>query len=428
MGFGLFTRKSLLRGILYFLFQVGFIYFAITIGISSLMKIGTFGYIAQSSYVDPVVGIEIYNYQDDSFMLLLNTIIFAILFVVYIFLWYNQLKDSLELQNLHRIGKTIKDKDIVKSLVGKNYHFVMLSVPTLGLVIFTIIPLIFMILVAFTNYSSQFQQPKELFDWVGSYNFKKLFGLAGGAASHEFAYVFGQILIWTLIWAVFATFTNYFLGMVVAMLINKRGIRFKKLWRTILITTIAVPQFISLLYVSKMFATDGIINLFLREHGMQPIPFWTDKNWARVMVILINIWVGVPYLMLITSGILMNIPKDLYESAKIDGANIWQQYTKITLPYMLFVTGPYLLTSFINNMNNFNVLYLLTGGAPTSNQLTGGAGYTDLLVTWLYKLTIDSSNYKLAAVIGIMVFVVVAIISLIVYNVMPSTRNEEDFQ
>ena len=109
MGFGLFTRKSLLRGLLYFLFQVVFIYFAATVGISSLMKIGTFGYIAQSSYVDPIVGIEIYTYQVDSFMLLLNTIIFAILFVAYIFLWYNQLKDSLELQNLHRIGKTIKD-------------------------------------------------------------------------------------------------------------------------------------------------------------------------------------------------------------------------------------------------------------------------------------------------------------------------------
>ena len=175
MGFGLFTRKSLLRGILYFLFQVAFIYFAVTIGISSVAKIGSFGYIAQTSYTDPVLGIEIYDYKDDSFMLLLNTIIFIILIVVYVVLWYNQLKDSVELQNLHRIGKTIKDKEIVKSLVGKNYHLVMLSIPPLGLIIFTIIPLIFMILVAFTNYSSQFQQPKELFDWVGSYNFKKLF-------------------------------------------------------------------------------------------------------------------------------------------------------------------------------------------------------------------------------------------------------------
>ena len=285
MGFGLFTRKSWLRGILYFLFQAAYIYFAVTIGINSLMKIGTFGHIAQSSYVDPIVGIEIYTYQDDSFMLLLNTIIFAILTCVCIFLWYNQLKDSVELQNLHRIGKTIKDKEIVKSLVGKNYHYVMLSIPTLGLIIFTIIPLIFMILVAFTNYSSQFQQPKELFDWVGSYNFKKLFGLAGGAASHEFAYVFGQILIWTLTWAVFATFTNYFLGMIVAMLINKKGIRLKKLWRTVLITTIAVPQFISLLFMSRFLSTnDGALNQILLDLGIitQNIKFLEDGIITKI--------------------------------------------------------------------------------------------------------------------------------------------------
>ncbi len=136
--------------------------------------------------------------------------------------------------------------------------------------------------------------------------------------------------------------------------------------------------------------------------------------------------------MLIATGILMNIPQDLYESSRIDGASVWQQYTRITLPYMLFVTGPYLLTSFIGNINNFNVIYLLTGGGPTNpNLLTSGgsAGDTDLLVTWLFNMTTGAeTNYKLAAVIGIMIFLVVAVISLVVYNLIPSTRNEEDFQ
>jgi arabinogalactan oligomer/maltooligosaccharide transport system permease protein len=136
--------------------------------------------------------------------------------------------------------------------------------------------------------------------------------------------------------------------------------------------------------------------------------------------------------MLITTGILMNIPADLYESAKIDGASGWKQYTKITLPYMLFVTGPYLLTSFTGNMNNFNVIYLLTGGAPTNSAASsaaGSVGYTDLLITWLFKITTGAeSQYYMASVIGILVFVVVALVSLIVYNIMPSTRNEEDFR
>ena len=159
------------------------------------------------------------------------------------------------------------------------------------------------------------------------------------------------------------------------------------------------------------------------------------------MVILINIWIGIPYLMLIATGILMNIPQDLYESAKIDGANTWQQYTRITLPYMLFVTGPYLLTSFIGNINNFNVIFLLTGGGPTDPKLlvtmvdslgegtSAAAGHTDLLITWLFNLTTGQAAwYNIASVIGIMIFVVVAVLSLIVYNVMPSTRNEEDYQ
>ena len=132
--------------------------------------------------------------------------------------------------------------------------------------------------------------------------------------------------------------------------------------------------------------------------------------------------------MLIATGILMNIPADLYESARIDGANAFQTYSKITLPYMLFVTGPYLLTSFTSNINNFNVIYLLTQGKPLSLELSGNAGYTDLLITWLYKMTVTDSNYKIAAVIGILVFVVTAVISLVVYNLIPSVKNEEDFQ
>ena len=145
----------------------------------------------------------------------------------------------------------------------------------------------------------------------------------------------------------------------VAILINKKGIHFKKLWRGILVLTIAVPQFISLLYVSKLFDTNGVVNAMLLKLGFidQAIRFWENTTSARILVIVINIWVGIPYLMLVSTGILMNIPQDLYESSKIDGASVWQQYVKITLPYMLFVTGPYLLTSFISNINNFNLLY-----------------------------------------------------------------------
>ena len=154
---------------------------------------------------------------------------------------------------------------------------------------------------------------------------------------------------------------------------------------------------------------------------------------AKTLVVLINIWVGIPYMMLQATGILMNIPADLYESSRVDGASPWQQYIRITLPYMLFVTGPALLTSFVNNLNNFNVIYLLSMGNPLNTELgtPGGAsvGHTDLLITWLFKMTLGStdSKYYMASVVGILIFAVCAILSLIIYNVIPSTKNEEDF-
>ena len=316
------------------------------------------------------------------------------------------------------------------------FHKTLLALPLTGILIFTVLPILFMILVAFTNYDGTHNgYTNSLFTWVGLDNFNTLLSWEGGAGgTQSYAATFGEVLLWTLIWAFFATFTNYFLGMFVAMAINKKGIKFKKGWRTILVMTIAIPQFISLLYVSKMFAKNGIVNGFLMDMGwiQTALPFWEDATWARITVILINIWIGIPYLMLITTGILMNIPADLYESARIDGASGWQQYRKITLPYMLFVTGPYLLTSFTGNINNFNVIYLLTGGAPTNpaaSSAAGTVGYTDLLITWLFKITTGAeSQYYLASVIGILVFVVIAVISLVVYNLMPSIKNEEDFR
>ena len=180
----------------------------------------------------------------------------------------------------------------------------------------------------------------------------------------------------------------------------------------------------------KMFANDGLINGYLMKWGWikSPIPFWTNPTLAQITIIVVNIWIGIPYMMLIATGLLMNIPEELYESARIDGASPFQMFKSITLPYMLFVTGPFLLTQFTGNLNNFNVIYLLTQGKPQSMALSNNAGRTDLLVTWLYKMTINDSNYKMAAVIGIMVFIVTAVISLVVYNMLPSVKDEGGFQ
>ena len=438
MGFGSFARGQILRGILFFLFEVVFIGYMVLFGGYYLSMMPSLG--KQGPTVEKVASglrgtATVTTYHDNSFKILLYSVLTIFFILAFIYTWRVNVRQNKIAQDILKKGKKLKSgKDDLRSLVDDQFHKTLLALPMTGIVVFTVLPILFMILVAFTNYSGANNgYTNNLFHWVGLDNFNTMLSWTSGTTSY--AATFGEVLVWTLIWAFFATFTNYFLGMLVAMAINKKGIRFKKGWRTVLVLTIAIPQFISLLYVSKMFAQNGIVNGLLMDLGIidqaHVLPFWTDPTWARVTVIIINIWIGIPYLMLITTGILMNIPSDLYESARIDGASGWQQYSKITLPYMLFVTGPYLLTSFTGNMNNFNVIYLLTGGAPTNNLSTapGTVGYTDLLITWLFKITQGAeAKYYLASVVGILVFVVVAVISLVVYNLLPSIKNEEDFQ
>ena len=426
MGFGSCARGQWGRGILFFLFQTVFnlyMFFpnAKMSGCYYLGMLGTLGKVATEK-----VG-RTTKYVDNSFFILLYGVLTIFFILAFIYTWYQNVKQNRISEEILKSGHKLKTaKDDVSALMDEQFHKTLLALPTLGVLVFTVLPIIFMILVAFTNFDATHQPPSKLFTWVGWDNFRQLLSTDTTAYGGTFA----QVLLWTLIWAFFATFLNYFLGMAVAIMINKKGIKLKKVWRTILVMTIAIPQFVSLLYVSKMFASDGLINSYLMKWGWiaEPIPFWTQANWARFTIIIINIWIGIPYMMLIATGILMNIPEDLYESARIDGANAFQMYQKITLPYMLFVTGPYLLTSFTGNINNFNVIFLLSQGKPLSMELSGNAGYTDLLITWLYKMTVNDTNYKLAAVMGILVFVVLAVINLVAYNLIPSVKNEEDFQ
>ena len=432
MGFGNIARGQILRGLLFLFFQVVFIVYMVTTGGYWLSKFRTLGDVPPGEVYNEILDTYVRVNGDDSFKILLYGLLTILFIIAFIYTWRLNVKQNRISEEILASGKKLKSgKDDLRSILDDQFHKTLLALPITGIIVFTVIPIIFMILVAFTNYDGAHDGYSNLFTWVGWDNFNEL--ISSSSSDANLSYTFGEILSWTLMWAFFATFTNYFLGMLVAILINKKGIKFKKLWRGILVLTIAVPQFVSLLYVSKLFDTNGVVNAMLLKFGIidQAIRFWENTTSARILVIVVNIWVGIPYLMLVSTGILMNIPQDLYESSKIDGASVWQQYMKITLPYMLFVTGPYLLTQFIGNINNFNVIYLLTYGRPASPDLvTSGcsATTTDLLVTWLFNITTGAtSNYKLAAVIAIMIFVVVAGLSLIVYNVIPSTRNEEDY-
>ena len=358
--------------------------------------------------------------------------VFIILFFALTYL--RSVKESYRLEQSAIIGRRPDGlrRDIAL-LSDSKFHVTLLSLPMLGLFIFTVVPLATMILIAFTNYDANHEVPEHLFQWVGLQNFGDM--LEGGSSLGT---TFRRVLTWTLTWAFFSTFTNYFVGMLLALLINKKGIRLKKLYRTLFVATIAVPQFVSLLIMSKMLDTGGgipgsgggIITQFIENLFGYHLQFGLDILTTRICIILVNLWIGVPYSMLLCSGILMNIPEDLYESARIDGTGPVRRFMKITLPYMLFVTGPYLITQFIGNLNNFNVIFLLSGGGPGDLSLyTNGAKGTDLLITWLYKLSLGADrNYKLASVIGIFVFIISAVLSLAVYNRSSSVKGEEHFQ
>ena len=421
------VKGQIIKGFIFLLTEVAYIAFMIFFGAKYISLFGTLGITESKKVLDPATGFYKTTPGDNSMLILLygvlTIVITAVIFVIYL----ANTKSAYKVYELKRDGKHIPTfREEMAAFADEKFHISLMSIPCLLIGCFTILPLVFMILIAFTSYDKNHLPPGNLFTWVGLDNFGDLVNVAKGAAK---ASTFLSLAQWTIIWAIFATFSNYIFGMIVALMINKKGIKLKSLWRTLFVVVIAVPQFVSLLLMNQMLQETGAVNQLLTLLSGHTVAIkWIGDTalLARVVVIIINIWIGIPYTILITSGILMNIPADLYESATIDGAGPVKSFMKITLPYMLFVTTPYLITSFIGNINNFNVIYLLTNGGPSNPDLYQ-AGDTDILVTWLFKLTMDNNDYNLAAAVGILVFIVCATLSLITFNVTKSAKDEEAF-
>lgn len=442
MGAGYIGRKQIVKGILITLLEVFIILAEFLVTGPYMAKLNTLGTVQREEVLDLTTLTKIVNDYDNSLLILLYGVIGVLIAVAFVLLWISNMKAVYRLQEMKENGEHINNfAQDVKSLFDGKFYITLLTLPSLGVIMMNIIPIVFMVCIAFTNYDQNHQPPTYLFTWVGFENFKSL--LTSGTTV-TFSYAFVRILAWTLIWAVMATFTTFIGGILLAQFINHPNTKCKKMWRTLFIVTIAIPQFVTLLLISKMFGNYGIVNTicsnigltdFLQNIGLVSssldyIPFLSKPGWAHVMIILINIWVGVPYQMLVATGILMNIPTDQLESARIDGANKFQIFWKITMPYILFIMGPSLIQSVVSNINNFNVIYLLTTGYTTTNMAfaNSNAKETDLLITWLFTLTNDYSNYKMASVIGIVTFVICAAITLLSYTRMISGDKEEEYQ
>ena len=425
MGLGNFAAGQYLKGLLFLSIEAGVIWYMLLpeggfYWLSMLPSLGD--RMTEKVWNDELM---IYEYLpgDNSQQILLYGVATMVALVVFAVIWRASVRSGFMGLQIKKSGKRAPSfKDDVAALFDGNVHKLLMAPPFATLTVFTIVPLVYMMLMAFTNYS-KVGDHLTLFDWVGLENFISIF-----SSSSELGKQFLPVLQWTLIWAFFATFLNFFAGTIMAMIINRKTTRFKGLWRTILSFTIAVPQFVSLLIIRTMFKENGAVNTALMNMGLisEALPFLSNATWARVLIIVINLWVGIPYTVMQVTGILQNIPAEQYEAATIDGANVFQQFVYITLPYMIFVLTPYIITQFTGNVNNFNIIYLLSGGGPT--YVGDSAGQTDLLVTWLYKLSVDQQKYNIAAVIGILTFVVLAVVALVTYRNSGSYKDEEGFK
>ena len=273
----------------------------------------------------------------------------------------------------------------------------------ISIIIFTIIPIVYTVVIAFTDYTMYSQGHIK---FVGFANFIEV--LTG-----PFKEVFLPVFGWNIIFAVVSTAGTFFLGLIVAMAVNNPNIKEKSVYRAILIIPWALPATVGIL--SRQGLLNGsygaINNLLLNLHLISnPIPWLTDPTWARVALIIVNIWLGFPYMMNVCLGALGAIPDSYYEAADVDGASKWLQFRKITLPSLAQISYPLLISSFAFNFNNFGSAFLITKGGPP-RMSTQFAGYTDILASVNYKLSTQFGRFEIASAISIIIFLILGTIS-----------------
>ena len=414
MGLGQLLYGQIGKGLLYLLTLVLFVVYIVSGGFSNFLGFFTLG----TKTADAWLGTT----GDNSVIMLLLGIFTWIIIAFFIGLYVSNIKDVYRTGYRVEAGKKpLTFKEEWKQLFDRKFYQAVLFLPILGVLVFNIIPIVFMILVAFTNYGGNIVPPK-LVDWVGFDNFIKI------ATLSEFAPTFQRILSWNMVGAVAATALNYFGGLSLALLLNKKCVKGKALWRAFPILAYATPGFITLLAFKFMFSYGGPINQMIVAAGHTAIGFLDiDAKWmARCIGLIVNAWITIPSTMLLATGMLSNIDSSLYEASTIDGAGRWKQFTKITLPFIVFSTTPVIITQFIGNFNNFGIFYFLRGGLNMDGYFL--ASDTDLLINWLYNMSIDNNYYAIGAAISLVIFLITSCISLLVYIKSPSYKEEDQYR
>lgn len=392
--------------------------------VSSLIGLGTLGS-KQNTTVT--------KYMDHSIFMMINGIFALIIIGFFVFLYILNINSAkASVKKFIKIGHFQSWKEAKNDISQNSFATIGIAPSLVMIAIFSIIPLLFSALVAFTNYSSPDHiPPNNLVDWVGLENFVTMFSMKVGGG--EWAKTFGWTAIWTIVWAIFATFTCFFVGFFYAFVLQDRRVFIPKFFRTVYILPYAIPTMLSLfVWANLLNGTVGPINRTLQIIGLidQPIPWLSDPWVAKGALIFVNIWIGFPYSMILTTSSMTAISNSLYEAAVIDGATKWQQFKSITYPLVMFQLKPTLIMQFAGNINNFGAVFFLTGGGPNMPQpgltTVTNCGATDLLISWIYKLTMNTpSRYNLASVLSLLVFVVLVPFALYNYTRTKSFKEGE---
>lgn len=391
-GIGQFYNKQWIKGLLFLGLAISFV-----LVFGDLLNMGFWGLFTLGTEVP----------RDNSIFLLAEGLIAVIVTIFGLGFYYVNLKDAYKNGKLRDENQPLSSlKKDYQNLIANGYPY-LISGPSLFILIFAVIfPILFSFALAFTNYDLYHSPPANLADWVGFDTFAKIFTVDIWRST------FFSVLGWTVIWTLVASTFQVALGIFMAVLVNQKDLRFKKFYRTVLVLPWAVPGFVTILIFAGLFndSFGAINNDILSMMGIDAIPWLTDENWTKVALILMQGWLGFPFIFLVTTGVLQSIPDDLYEAARIDGASIFAQFRNITMPMILIATSPVIITQYTFNFNNFNIIYLFNGGGPSVPGST--AGGTDILVSWIYKLTLQSSQYSLAAALTILLSVFVIAIAL----------------
>lgn len=419
MGLGQLYNRQYIKGTLLLLFYGSGLYYFLFHLKRAIWGIVTLGDTSQRL----VLAGRVYKMVpgDHSIFLIVQGLIVIFALALFVLIYAANIKDAYQVGKLlEQGGEPRSFKETLYYINQAKFPQLIIALPLTFVFFFTVLPLVFSIMIAFTNYSSpKHLPPANLIDWIGFDAFKQLFTL------NRWAKTFYGVFTWNIIWAVVATLSTFFGGFGVALLVQSARTRFKSFWRTIYILPFAIPSFVSFLIMRNMFNSQfGPINQYLKWFGIHGPSWLSDPTWAKVTVLLVNLWHGYPISMLLIIGILTTIPKELYQAAEVDGASAFQKFRMITFPSVMFSLSPILIGQFAHYVNSFSTIFLLTNGNPANSEYQF-AGSTDILITWLYNLTMNQGNYNFASVIGIIIFVILATLSIFNFRRTSSFKEED---